>query len=89
MDKVRIVYNDSFRALMGYSRRSSALQMFAEKNVRDFIAMRRVAAYSILTRLANTENTILSAIVNSKVLTGSSTSKAWNCLLFNIPQPFL
>jgi len=82
LDKVKVAYNDSFRLLMGYSRRCSASKMFAENNVNDFNAMRRVAAYSMLNRLALTENVILSAIVNSKVFTSSSTSKVWKSLLF-------
>jgi len=83
MNQVRVAYNDSFRILMGYSRRFSASRMFAENNINDFEAVRRTAAYSLLQRLANSENSILNAMLSSKVFTQSSITMSWKQLLFS------
>jgi len=82
MEKVKVAYNDAFRIIFGYSRRCSASAMFAENNMNDFCAMRRGAAYSLITRLANSDNKIISTIVNSNCFLHSSISKEWKCLLF-------
>jgi len=44
LDKVRTAYNDAFRIIFGYSRRSSASSTFCENSVRDFYAIRRCSA---------------------------------------------
>ncbi len=84
MEKVKVAYNDAFRMLFGYSRRSSASKMFCENNMKDFQAVRRGAAYSLLDRLANSENCILKVIVNSDFFTSSSISYEWKSILFNM-----
>jgi len=84
-DKIKTAYNDAFRIMFGYSRRSSASAMFNENLVSDFHTMRRMAAYSLLSRLANTTNILLTSIINSSCFLESSITKEWKNLLFNIP----
>ena len=84
LEKINVAYNNCFRLIMGYGRRESASGMFCKNRVRDFTAMRRTAAYSLLFRVANSDNVIVQAIVNSYVFTKSSVSKMWKSLLFNI-----
>lgn len=83
INSIRVAYNDSFRLIFNYKRRSSASKMFADYRTNDFHAMLRVAAFSMLNRLANSDNSIISSIVNSKVFTQSSISKSWKKILFN------
>ncbi|CAL8135222.1 unnamed protein product [Orchesella dallaii] len=82
VDKVKVAYNDSFRLIMGYSRKYSASLMFSENCVNDFHAMRRVAAYSLLRRTAESDNAILTAIINSNIFLRSSISLSWKRMLF-------
>lgn len=41
LSSAKVAYNDSFRCLFGYSRRSSATEMFCNHRVPDFTAMQR------------------------------------------------
>ncbi len=84
LNQFRVAYNDSFRIIMKYGRRQSASQMFADYKTRDFWAMRRLAAFSLLRRIAESPNKIILSITNSKFFTESSISIAWKSLLFNI-----
>ncbi|CAL8128115.1 unnamed protein product [Orchesella dallaii] len=84
LEKIRVAYNDAFRMLFSHSRRCSASKMFADASMNDFNAMRRTSVYSLLTRLATSDNKILQALIQSKVFTCSSTSKIWKELLFNV-----
>jgi len=67
MEQVKVAYNDSFKLMFGYSRRCSASLMLAKNHVKDIFVMRRNAAYSLLCRLAESENIIIRAILISKV----------------------
>ncbi len=84
LDKLKVTYNNCFRILMGYSRRCSASTMFCENRVRNFDAMRRNLIYSLLYRIAQSDNEIIRAIICSNVFVKSSISKMWRKLLFNI-----
>ncbi len=85
--KMHIAYNDAFRIFFGYCRRGSASKMFCINGVNDFNAIRRSAAYS-LSRVANSENSIIKSIVNSNVFIESSISKEWSLVLFNIKRMY-
>ena len=80
--EAKVAYNDSFRLIMRLSRRGSASEMFCVRNIRDFSAMRRMSAFSLLTRLALSGNTIINSIVNCRVFTESAISRSWRDLLF-------
>lgn len=80
--KVKVEYNDAFRSLFKMSRRSSASEMFCNFGVLDFNAVRRRAAFSLLQRVATSENHLVSSIYNSHFFTHSSIYKTWcNILL--------
>jgi len=82
LDKLKTAYNDAFRILFGYSRRSSASEMFCENACRDFYAMRRSAAYSLLKRIANSDNSLIVAILYSDCFFNSSITYEWKRILF-------
>lgn len=82
LHKVKVAYNDAFRAIFKISRRASASGMFATNGIKDFTAIYRRAAYSLLCRIASSDNLIVSSIYNSNVFILSSIYKAWcNILL--------
>lgn len=86
LKNVKVAYNDACRIVFGKSRRSSASEMFCELCLNDFNAMRRSSAYSLLQRLAESNNLILNSLVNSNVFSKSSISNEWKHLLFNIRE---
>lgn len=61
---LRVQYNNSFRALMGLSRRCSASGMFAEAHIDGFHAIIRKRCASMLRRLRDSSNCILKMIVD-------------------------
>ncbi len=81
LGKVKVAYNDAFRSLFKISRRSSASEMFCKFGVMDFNAIRRRAAFSLLRRVATSENNLVSSIYNSHFFTQSSIYKTWCSLL--------
>lgn len=83
-EKLKVTYNNCFRILMGYGKRHSASGMFCDNRVRDFDAMRRNLIYSLLNRIAESDNQIVNAILCSNVFVKSSISKMWRKQLFNI-----
>ena len=80
---VQVAYNDSFRILFGYSRRESASAMFCVNNMPDFLAIRRRAITSLISRLSRSSNPILSNIYNSRVLINSTMYQSWRDQLLN------
>jgi len=83
-EKLKVAYNDSFRLIFNLSRRCSASQMFVQNRINDFNAMRRASVYSLLNRIAQSDNIIIQTITSSKMFTCSSLSKLWRELLFNV-----
>lgn len=81
LDKVKVAYNDAFRNLFSYSRKSSASAMFSQNRVDNFTARRRKAAFSLLTRVASSSNVLISAVYNSRAFSCSSITKSWQLLL--------
>lgn len=80
---VQVAYNDAFRILFGFSRRSSASMMFAQHEILDFKGIRRRAVISLLTRLCKSSNPVLSGLFNSRMLLDSSLYQSWRILLLS------
>ena len=57
--KVRTAFNNSFRHLMGYSRRCSASGMFVDDNIDDFNVLRRKYVCNFNSRLQICQNSII------------------------------
>lgn len=79
--KVKVAFNDAFRFFFNYKRTSSASKMFADNRTDDFLARRRKASYSLMTRLCNSNNLMLENIYNSHAFTCSSLYREWSRLL--------
>ncbi len=87
LKSVQVAYNDAFRLLFGYSRRSSASSMFAENGIPDFLGIRRKAVMSLLTRLSTSSNPLIYGLFNSRMLLDSSLYQSWrNLILCNIDE---
>lgn len=83
---IKVAYNDACRIVFEKSRRNSASAMFCELTLCDFNSVRRLAAFSLLRRIATSNNIIIKAIINSNVFIKSSISKEWKKILFNIGE---
>ncbi|CAH2217943.1 jg1387 [Pararge aegeria aegeria] len=59
---LRVQYNNVLRAVLKKPRRCSASEMFAEARVDDFYAIIRKRAASMMSRLVNSTNTLLSTL---------------------------
>ncbi len=81
---IKVAYNDACRIVFGRNRRDSASAMFCDLTLCGFNSVRRIAAFSLLRRIAMSDNTIVKAIINSNVFTKSSISKEWKSILFNV-----
>ena len=57
--KIRVAFNNSFRFLMGYSRRCSASGMFIENNIDDFNILRRKYMFRFICRLQQCNNSLI------------------------------
>ncbi|CAH2100477.1 unnamed protein product [Euphydryas editha] len=59
---LRVQYNNVLRAILGKPRHCSASDMFAEARVDDFYAILRKRVASMMSRLVNSTNTLLSTL---------------------------
>ncbi len=83
---IKVAYNDACRMVFQRGRRNSASAMFCELEICDFNSVRRLSAFSLLRRIATSDNLIIKAIINSLAFTESSISKEWKRILFNIGE---
>ena len=60
--KIRVTYNNLYRKLLGFCRRSSASEMFVMNNISNFEALIRKSIFAFKTRLLNSDNTIISTL---------------------------
>ena len=67
LDKVRVVYNNSFRILLKLPKFCSASNMFVERRVPSFGEMLRKCRNTLHYRLRKSENTILRDLFNSDI----------------------
>jgi len=80
MSKVVIAFNNSFRRFMSYPRSCSASAMFAFNRVRSFNEILRNSVYRFRTRLFNSNNSFISALVSFTM--NSPLWQFWNFHLF-------
>jgi hypothetical protein len=73
--KLNVSYNDTFRRLMQVPRSTTASMVFAQNQCDHIKVLFRKAAYSLLTRVMNSSNVIISAICTGDALIRSSLSR--------------
>ena len=74
--KIRVAYNNVYRKLLGFCRRSSASEMFVMNNISNFEALIRKSIFAFKTYLSNSDNTIISTLQSSWVIT-DTIWKVW------------
>lgn len=81
IEKVKVAYNDAFRMLFRLKRRGSISEQFMMQEIDSFYAMYRKTVYSLLRRVATSDNDIVCSIYNSSVFRHSSLYLRWCKLL--------
>ena len=79
--KVKVAYNDIFRSLHQIPRYESASTLFASYNVNNLDAVIRSNCYSLLCRIQQSNNSIISAIYNSEARVLSRMWHQWGISL--------
>jgi hypothetical protein len=86
-DKLRVAYNNIFRIFMSIDRRTSVSEAFIQRNVHHFNVLYRKLIYNFRSRLFNTDNVILRAIVCSPFfIYGSQLNSRWKDILYTHVQ---
>lgn len=80
--KARVAYNNVFRSLFKYNRRSSASAMFVNHNVFNFDALLRKCSYDFRSRLFKSHNSVLIAIRSSFYVRNNAIFNRWNDILY-------
>ena len=65
LDKVRVAYNNVFRAFMSVDRRSSVSAAFVQKGINHFNVLYRKAVYGFKSRLFDCSNSIVQNVIQS------------------------
>jgi hypothetical protein len=68
MNRLRVLYNNSYRWLMQKPRESSASEMFVNDNVLTFDALRRTSIYGLCSRLLHSKNTLVQAVQHTTAM---------------------
>ncbi len=82
MTKLRVVYNNVYRKVLGYRRRDSASTMFVVNNIDTFEAKMRKTCFKFKQRIEASENIIVQRICNNSWITNNYMVKYWNELLY-------
>ena len=67
--KIRVAYNNVYRKLLGFCRRSRASEMFVINNISNFETLISKSIFPFKTRLSISDNTIISTLQSSWVIT--------------------
>ena len=81
LNRLRVCFNNVLRKLVGLPPWCSASSMFANLNVRSFQEVRRYVAFSLLSRISVSVNTLICALRDSDAAVLSSVRKQWMKLL--------
>ncbi len=81
--KLKVAYNNVFRALLNVNRRDSVSEAFVRTNCDCFNVTIRKSVYNFYSRIMASGNSLVSTIVSSIYFTSrSKLFKEWNSLLF-------
>ena len=82
LEKVRVGYNNVFRALLNIDRRTSISHTFVHYNVSSFQVLQRKLIYSLYKRIVASDNGLVREIVNSVHFSESRLYKHWISKLY-------
>ena len=81
--KVKVAYNNVFRHMFALNKQEHVSAHFVSKNVCTFDVAIRKAVFILMKRIENSQNTVLSSIVNSRFyVLGSGLYTRWKKILF-------
>ena len=76
-----MAHNDIFRSLMNVRRGESVSTLFVQHHVNNLDIVLRKCYYSLMTRVVNSNNLIITALVNSQVRVYSNLWHRWGLAL--------
>ena len=79
--KVKISHNDIFRSLLNIPRWESASTLFAEHHVNNLDSIVRKGYHSLMTRVVNSSNSLISSLARSEVRIHSRLWQRWGLTL--------
>jgi hypothetical protein len=82
LKKAKVAYNNVFRMLFRYNRRSSASLMFATHDVPCFDALLRKSIFNFHSRLCSSHNSILNALFSSNHVLFNRILEHWRNVLY-------
>ena len=83
-NRIRVAYNDSYRALMNFKRGESISAEYVTRNVNSFEVLVRKAVYSFLSRALLSTNSLVSTIIISVYfIYASPLFEKWKKCLYN------
>ena len=88
LNKMKVMYNNAFRNIMGLAYNCSASNMFVSHRVLSFKELLRKSMYSLLSRLKVSENSLVQSILGSDLLFNSDLLRLWYRQLYmnyNVP----
>ena len=81
--RIKVAYNNVFRQLFKIDRNEHISAQYVSKGINAFDVVVRKAAYNLKSRLCNSNNTILQAIINSGFhVLGSAIYNQWKKVLY-------
>jgi exonuclease III len=82
LQSLNVCYNNAYRWLISQPRPYSASLMFVSSGVKSFAALLRTTVFSLMKRVENTNNAVISQIRESTVYIMSKCVEQWNKLLY-------
>ena len=79
--RLRVSHNDVLRRLLGFPRWTSASSLFVAAGLNNLDVLMRKAVFSFRTRLATSENRLISGLYNSSAFIKSKLYSVWKCSL--------
>ena len=83
--KAKVAYNNVFRSLFRFDRRTSASFMFVSNNVLNFEALFRKCIFDFRNRVFDSQNAILQVIRSNVFICTNSIFTRWHSTLHTIP----
>ena len=81
---LRVNYNNILRRMLNLPSYCSASQMFVNLGLRGYAEMQRYACHSLIERLKKSDNSIISAVINSDARLQSTLWEYWHRMLYRL-----
>ena len=82
LDKVKVSYNNVFRALLKLNRRISMSHTFVSFNIPSFPVIQRKLMFSVYKRILKSDNCLVKSVVNSTHFLQSNLYRYWLLKLY-------